>query len=137
MLDSPKIDYMADKLKEAKTRFEKATRLFARAASPRPFPPLAPLAGKFVNPSFGEAAVAPDGEALLIELQATGAKLKLAPWDGDIFIASLMPTGRFGPIVASGITTIGFAQFQMDKEGKLNLLRLSPQDGQAHEFRRK
>ena len=47
-----------------------------------------------------------------------------------------MPTGRFGPIVASGITTIGFAQFQMDKEGKLNLLRLSTQDGQAYEFRR-
>jgi CubicO group peptidase (beta-lactamase class C family) len=137
MLDSPKIDYVAEKLKEAKTRFEKATRLFVRPASPRPFPPLAPLAGKFVNPSFGEAAVAPDGEALLMELQATGAKLKLAPWDGDIFLASLMPTGRFGPIVASGITTIGFAQFQMDKEGKLNLLRLSTQDGQAYEFRRK
>jgi hypothetical protein len=93
ILDSPKIDYMSDKLKEAKTRFEKATRLFARPASPRPFPPLAPLAGHFVNPSFGEAAVAPDGDALVMELQATGAKLKLQPWDGDIFVASLVPTG--------------------------------------------
>jgi len=32
--------------------------------------------------------------------------------------------------------TRGFAQFQMDKDGKLNLLRLSTQDGQAYEFRR-
>ena len=71
-----------------------------------------------------------------MELQATGAKLKLAPWDGDIFLASLMPTGRFGPIVALGVTTIGFIQFQLDQEGKLNLLRLSAEDGQAYEFRR-
>jgi hypothetical protein len=32
--------------------------------------------------------------------------------------------------------TRGFAQFQMDKDGKLNLLRLSLVDGQAYEFRR-
>jgi hypothetical protein len=32
--------------------------------------------------------------------------------------------------------TKGFAQFQMDKNGKLNLLRLSTPDGQAYEFRR-
>ncbi len=30
----------------------------------------------------------------------------------------------------------GFVQFQMDKEGKLNLLRLSFADGQAYEFLR-
>jgi hypothetical protein len=32
--------------------------------------------------------------------------------------------------------TKGFAQFQMDKDGKLNLLRLSIQNGQAYEFHR-
>jgi len=32
--------------------------------------------------------------------------------------------------------TRGLALFQMDKEGKLNLLRLSTVDGQAYEFRR-
>ena len=128
---------MAEKLKDVKALYEKAEKLFAKPASPRPFPPLPPLAGKFVNPSLGEAAVAPNGDALVMELQATGAKLKLAPWDGDIFLASLMPTGRFGAIVASIEPPNGFAQFQMDKEGKLNLLRLSTQDGQAYEFRRK
>ena len=55
---------------------------------------------------------------------------------GDIFFASLMPTGQFGPIVDLDYMTKGFAQFQMDKDGKLNLLRLSLVDGQAYEFRR-
>ena len=62
-------------------------------------PQLAPLAGNFVNPSFGEAAVGLEGDALVMEFQATGAKFKLEPWDGDVFIARLMPTGQFGPIV--------------------------------------
>jgi CubicO group peptidase (beta-lactamase class C family) len=136
ILDNAKRDYVADNLKAAKARFEKKARLFARPASPRPFPPLAPLAGQFVNPSFGKAAVAPDGEALVMELQATGAKLKLERWDGDIFLASLMPTGRFRAIVDLGVTTVGFVQYQMDQEGRLNLLRLSTEDGQTYEFRR-
>jgi len=75
-------------------------------------------------------------DALVIEVQATGAKFKLVPWDGDIFIATLMATGQFGPIVDLDYMTKGFAQFQMDKDGKLNLLRLSTADGQAYEFRR-
>ena len=70
-----------------------------------------------------------------MEFQASGAKLKLVPWDGDIFTASscrwaVRPYSRFG------FLTSGFAQFQMDKDGKLNLLRLSLVDGQAYEFRR-
>ena len=75
-------------------------------------------------------------DALVIEVQTTGAKFKLVHWDGDIFIASLMPTGQFGPVVDLDYMTKGFAQFQMDKDGKLNLLRLSTVDGQAYEFRR-
>jgi hypothetical protein len=51
-------------------------------------------------------------------------------------MATLMATDQFGPIVDLDYMTKGFAQFQMDKEGKLNLLRLSTQDGQAYEFRR-
>ena len=41
-----------------------------------------------------------------------------------------------GPIVDLDYMTEGFAQFQMDKDSKLNLLLLSTQDGQAYEFRR-
>ena len=138
ILGNPKIDYVADKFKEeAKTAFERKAKRVRQPANPRPFPPLASLAGNFVNPSLGEATVAPDGDALVMELHATGAKLKLEPWDGDIFIAKLMPTGQFAPIVDLDYMISGFVQAQMDKDGKLNLLRLSSDDGQPYEFRRR
>ena len=133
---NPHRDHVADRLTEAKASFEAAAKVFARPANPRPFPPLAPLAGNFVNPSFGAAKVSQDGDALVMQLAATGAMFRLKPWDGDVFIARLMPTGRFGPIVDLGYMTRGFAQFQMDKDGKLSLLRLSCEYGQAYEFRR-
>lgn len=136
ILGSPQRDHVADRLKEAKASFEAAAKVFAKPANPRPFPPLAPLGGNFVNPSFGVAKVSQDGNALIMQLAATRAVFKLEPWDGDIFIARLMPTGRFGPIVDLGYMTRGFAQFQMDKDGKLALLRLTSEYGQAYEFRR-
>lgn len=134
---SPKDDYIADKLKEAKVDFEQKAKMFAKPANPRPFPPLAPLVGNFINPSFGEAAVTLQGGALVMAFQATGARLKLEPWDGDVFTARLMPTGQFGPIVDMGYMTEGFVQFQMGADGKLDLLRLSTEYGQAYEFQRK
>jgi hypothetical protein len=78
ILDNPKVDYAADTLKAAKNKFETAAKLFAKPANPRPFPPLAPLAGNFVNPSIGAVGVAPEGDALVMKIQATGAKLQLA-----------------------------------------------------------
>jgi Domain of unknown function (DUF3471) len=99
--------------------------------------PLAPLAGNFANPSFGKTVLRPEGDALVLEIKVSGAKLKLDPWDGDIFTAKLMPTGRFASVVENeGPRPSGFVQFQIDKDGKLNLLRLSFDDGQAYEFRR-
>ena len=136
LLGNPKVDYVANSRESAKASFETKAKLFAKPANPRPFPPLAPLAGTFVNPSFGEATVEVDGDSLVMEIQATGAKLKLEPWDGNVFVASLMPTGRFGPIVDLGYMTKGFVQFQMGKDGKLDQLRLSAEDGQAYAFAR-
>jgi CubicO group peptidase (beta-lactamase class C family) len=136
ILSNPERDYVAENLTNAKTNFEATAKLFAKPANPGPFPPVAPLAGNFVNPSFGKVVLTAKDDALVIEFRATGAKFKLVHWDGDIFIASLMPTGQFGPIVDLDYMTKGFAQFQMDKDGKLNLLRLSIVDGQAYEFRR-
>jgi CubicO group peptidase (beta-lactamase class C family) len=136
ILGNAKRDYVADNVENPKASFAESARLFGKPAKPRPFPPLAPLAGNFVNPSFGDAVVRVDGESLVMELQATGAKLQLEPFDGDIFIAKLMPTDHFGPVVDLAYKTKGFAQFQIDKEGKLNLLRLSFEDGQAYEFTR-
>jgi len=136
ILGNAKHDPVAENLKNAKATFEATAKRFAKPPNPRPFPPLAPLTGNFANSSFGKAVLTLKDDALVIEVQATGAKFKLVPWDGDIFMATLMATGQFGPIVDLEYMTKGFAQFQMAKEGKLNLLRLSTQDGQAYEFRR-
>jgi CubicO group peptidase (beta-lactamase class C family) len=136
ILGNAKHDPVAENLKHAKAAFEATARRFAKPANPRPFPRLAPLTGNFVNSSLGKAVLTLKDDALVIEVQATGAKFKLVPWDGDIFIATLMPSGQFGPVVDLDYMTKGFAQFQMDKDGKLNLLRLSVADGQAYEFRR-
>jgi CubicO group peptidase (beta-lactamase class C family) len=137
LVGNPERDYVADNLKNAKANFEAAAKVFAKHADARPFPARAPLAGNFVNPSFGEAKVTLQGDALVMEFHATTAKLKLEPWDGDVFIATLMPTGQFGPVDDLGYMTKGFVQFQMGKDGKLDLLHLSTEDGQAYEFRRK
>jgi len=136
ILDNPKVDYVADTLKAAKTKFETEAKLFAKPADPRQFPPLAPLTGNFANPSFGKAVVSLEGDTLVMEI-STGAKLKLEPWDGDVFTVKLMPFGRFAAIAENlGPLPIGFVQFQIDKDAKLNLLRLSSDDGQAYEFTR-
>lgn len=67
----------------------------------------------------------------------TGAKLKLEPWDGDVFTAKLMPLGRFAAMAEDlGPLPNGFVQFQTDKDAKLNLLRLFFDDGQAYDLRR-
>ena len=72
-----------------------------------------------------------------MELQATGAKLQLEPWDGDIFTARLISNGQFAAMVENlGPLPNGFVQFQIDKSAKLNLLRFSFDDGQAYEFHR-
>jgi CubicO group peptidase (beta-lactamase class C family) len=136
ILGNAKRDYVAENLKNAKATFEATVKRFAKPANPRPFPALAPLTGNFVNSSFGKAVLTLKDDALVVEVQATGAKFKLVPWDGDIFMATLMSSGQFGPVVDLDYMTKGFAQFQMDKDGKLNLLRLSTVDGQAYEFRR-
>jgi len=138
ILDNPMVDHVANTLKAATAKFEVAAKLFAKPASPRPFQPLAPLAGNFVNRSVGKAAVTLEGEALVMEFQETGAKLKLEPWDGDVFTAKLVPLGRFSALAeALGPLPNGFVQFQMDSDAKLNMLRLSFDDGQAYNFRRK
>jgi CubicO group peptidase (beta-lactamase class C family) len=136
ILGNPKVDHVADTLKAATAKFETGERLFAKPANPRPFPRLAPLAGKFVNASFGRATVVLEGDTLVMEF-ANGAKLKLTPWDGDVFTAGLMRLGRFATVAeALGPLPNGFVQFQIDQDAKLNVLRLSFDDGQAYEFRR-
>jgi CubicO group peptidase (beta-lactamase class C family) len=137
LLDNPTVDYVADELKEAKDQFASVDKLFARPASPRPFPPLAPLAGSFTSPAFGKAVLRPDGDALVLVLEETGAELALTPWDRDVFTFRLLPRGRFAPGVAGmGERPSGFAHFEVGQDGKLGVLRLAADDGQRYDFHR-
>ena len=132
LMDNPVVDHVAAKFKAATSNFEKSEKLFAKPANPRPSPPLAPLAGNFTSTTFGKA----NGDVLVAEL-SSGAKLKIAAFDGDILTAWLLPEGRFAAIAANlEPDPFGFVQFQMDKDAKLNLFRLTTANGQSYEFRR-
>jgi CubicO group peptidase (beta-lactamase class C family) len=138
LLDNPVADHVANTLKLAKSEFASNEKLFAKPANPRPFPPLAPLAGSFGSPIFGKAVLRPEGDTLVLELQETGAQIALAPWDGDVFTFHVLPRRRFAPMVATsmGPRLSGFAQLEIGQDGKLGVLRLALADGQAYEFRR-
>lgn len=59
-----------------------------------------------------------------------------ATWDPFIFTAKLVPFGRFAAVAEdSGPLAIGFIQFQIDKDAKLNRLRLTMDDAQSYNFR--
>jgi CubicO group peptidase (beta-lactamase class C family) len=135
LLGNPDEDQVAARLKLAKASAEQGAKLWVRPANPRPSPPLAPLTGGFAHPAIGKVAVRQAGDALVMEL-TTGA-LKLSPWDGGIFTATLVPDGRLAAVAENlGPDPLAFAQFQMDAAGALNVLRLTTSDGQTYEFRR-
>jgi CubicO group peptidase (beta-lactamase class C family) len=137
LLENPAVDHAADAVKRAKAKFASEEKVFAKPASPRPFPALAPLAGSFASPGLGKAVLRPEGDALVLELKETGAELGLTPWDGDVFTWRLLPRGRFAAMGANmGEQPFGFAQFEVGQDGKLGMLRLTLDDGQAWEFRR-
>ncbi len=133
---NPNVDHVAAALKRAQAGSEKSVKQFAKPDNPRPLLPAAGLAGIFDNPGIGKAVVAIEGDTLTMALE-TGAKLKLTPWDGSVFTAGLMPSGRFAAVSEDlGPQPNAFVQFQMDHDGKLNLLRLAFDDGQAYLFNR-
>ena len=137
ILDNPPVDYAANSLEHARESADESGKRFARPANPRPFPPTAPLAGEYASAAFGKAGVTAEGDALIVVLRGTGAKLKLEPWDGDIFTAKLIGEGRFAPVVAdAGPLPDAFAQFVGNKNGHLTVLRFTTEDGQAYAFRR-
>lgn len=135
LLGNPDVDHVAEQLKLAKATADRNDKLWVKPANPRPSPPFAPLTGSFVHPAVGKASVKQDGDALVMHL--TSAALKLSPWDGEIFTATLVPNGPLAAVAENlGPDPLAFAQFQMDATGALNLLRLTASDGQTYEFRR-
>lgn len=137
LIGNPVVDHLATKLSGAKAAAEAGAKLFARPAGGRPST-LPAAAGAYVNPTFGNATAVVDGAALAIELTATGAKLRLEPWDGDVYTATLVPEGRFAAVAANlGPSPLGFAQFQANKDGVTDHFRFfMQQDGQGYDFMR-
>ena len=115
ILGNAQCDTIPESLKNAKAKFEATVKVFTKPANPRPFLRLAPLTGNFVNPSFGKVVLTLKDDALVAEVRATGAKLKLVPLDGDIFIATLMATDQFGPVVDLDYMTKGLPSFKWIK----------------------
>jgi CubicO group peptidase (beta-lactamase class C family) len=137
LLGNPMVDHGAIALAGAKSRYADDLKQFVRPADPQPSPPLAPLAGSFNNPAFGNAALRMDGGVAALEFAASGAKLRLDPWNGAAYTATLVPEEKFAAMAANlGPLPIAFAQFQNDKDGKPNILRLTFSDGQAYDFKR-
>jgi len=136
LLGNPQVDHVGETLKHATAKFADDDKMFAKPVDVKSSLVLTPLTGSFANPSFGKASLKHDGDSLVLAL-SSGAQFKLEPWDGDVFTARILSGGRFTSVAENmGPRPSGFVQFQMDKEGKLNVLRLSFDDGQAYEFRR-
>jgi hypothetical protein len=58
LLGNPMVDYESIMLANAKATYTDNVKRVARPADPQPSPPLAPLAGNFVNPSFRQSRLA-------------------------------------------------------------------------------
>lgn len=138
LLNNPSDDYVAASLKKARADDAKQRQTFARPSSSRPTPPLGPFVGNYSNPSFGKVALSVQGNSLILKLKATGAQIKLDPWDGNVFTINQVPNGKFADVVKNeGPLPSGFGQLQMDPQGKPNLLKLTYTDnGQVFKFQR-
>jgi hypothetical protein len=135
LLGNPEVDHVAEALRRAKDGAAKNAAKWAKPADSRPYLALASLAGTFTHPAIGKVNVKEDGDGLAMEFPG-GAVLKLARWDGGIFTATLAPIGPSAAIVQGlGPDPVAFAQFQMNPDGKLGILRLTADDGQSYEFK--
>jgi CubicO group peptidase (beta-lactamase class C family) len=137
LLANPMVDHEATTLARAKASYADSVKQFARPIDPQPSPPIASLAGNFTNPGAGSAVLRVNGETASFEFVARGATLRLDPWNGAVYSATLMPDGKFARTAANlGPIPVGFAQFQNDKDGKPAIFRLTFADGQAYDFKR-
>jgi Domain of unknown function (DUF3471) len=137
LLGNPQVDHVAQTLERVTKRFAEDAKTFAAPDDPRPAPPLAPLAGRFASPVFGDATLSPSGEALVLALAETGARLRLEPWDGGVFTVRIMAEGDFARMAEIlGPQPQAFAEFLAGADGRPDTLRVTFTDGQAYDFQR-
>lgn len=138
-LDNPVTDYAATTLDSVKALHAAHDKAQARPTAPRPSPPLAALAGAFSSPMLGDARLALEGDAPVMTL-ASGAKLRLEPWDGELFRVHLVPEGTFAGVAEALGRPLGFAQVQMGTAGtfdRIEFAELAVPNGQTFVFKRK
>lgn len=129
MLGDADLDPMKGALERAKAQAETAQARFVPPKAPRPSGDLAALAGTYRGPVLGAATLRAEAGALVLALEETGAQVRLDPFDGMIFTARLLPTGRFANVVRlNGDTPLGFAQFEAGGDGRLGALVFSIED---------
>ncbi len=125
LLGNPETDYAKQSLARAKAAAEKEAARYRKPAAPRPPPASTGLVGDYQSDVLGLASLVADkGGALFLTVQKTGARLRLVPFDGAVFMVYLVPQAPFADIVASqGDAPMGFADFEPDAEGHLSRLR--------------
>ncbi|MDQ0316071.1 serine hydrolase [Amorphus orientalis] len=133
-LGNPETDYAAETLSAAKAAAENEAGRWAAPSQPSG-PPEFPT-GTYRNDAMGAVTVTEDGTALAMAF-ATGAVIKLTPWNDGIFLVTLAPTGRFRSLSDSlGPDPLALATFQPDRTGQRTVLSLMLEDGQTYVFRR-
>ncbi len=95
LLGNPEVDHAAAKLAAAKAAAARLDKVFTRPENPSPSP-AAGLAGSYFNPSLGAVELSVEGEELTLLVSGTGARLALAPWNGDAFTVTIFPKGGSG-----------------------------------------
>jgi hypothetical protein len=135
LLGNPETDYLAKALENARAGVFVAP---TAPETPAPPPPLASLAGRFESDALGAGTLTVDGDALTLALEI-GSRLRLAPWDGSVFAASLVPEGRFEAVSANlGPGPLGLAEFLVGTDGQRSSFVLTPFDsGPAATFTRR
>jgi len=123
LLGNPPFDAMTAVLDHAKAQAAETKAKFTPPATPRPPRDLAAYAAAYDTEGFGPATVRVDGGALVMRLDETGAELALEPFDGDVFTVRMLPVAGYEKVVAAwGAEPFGFAQFQVDNDGRLDHL---------------
>ena len=136
LLGNPEVDHAATKLAAARAAAADVAATYTRPAEPMAAPPLDALTGTSRSRASERLSLARDGERLVGTL-STGAKLAFEPWNGEVFVVSLVPEGRFAPIAANlGPFPAGFASFALGPDGKVTGFRLALDEapGQTYAF---
>jgi len=135
LMGNPVIDHVANRLEAAKTSFAANHKFAELLADRQPPTVLAPLAGTYDNPSFGEATVSVNDGSLFVHLLSTGARLKLDDRGGQAFNASLVSEGRFAAVVENnGPEPSALIQFDIDVTGGIGGFRMIAGESQTYRF---